>query len=138
MPSHSEVANTTVNNPHEKRLVLVLFHPRNAWMKKNLLTHPFHDIVAIQPYALKTETHITACHRRFPTGPSDKVPVRYRPNAASGGWSYGRDLAHRREKGYIRFDIISLNIHKTTSQCGWKSRAQDYVFAWLLYFDLDC
>ena len=21
-----------------------------------------------------------------------KVPVRYRPNAASGGWSYGRDL----------------------------------------------
>ena len=20
------------------------------------------------------------------------VPVRYRPNAASGGWSYGRDL----------------------------------------------
>ena len=23
-----------------------------------------------------------------------KVPVRYRPNAASGGWSYGRDLVH--------------------------------------------
>ena len=22
----------------------------------------------------------------------EKVPVRYRPNAASGGWSYGRDL----------------------------------------------
>ena len=31
----------------------------------------------------------------------DIVPVRYRPNAASGGWSYGRDLCHcrRREKG---------------------------------------
>ena len=23
----------------------------------------------------------------------EKVPVRYRPNAASGGWSYGRDVA---------------------------------------------
>ena len=23
-----------------------------------------------------------------------KVPVRYRPNAASGGWSYGRDTSH--------------------------------------------
>ena len=23
-----------------------------------------------------------------------KVPVRYRPNAASGGWSYGRGLVH--------------------------------------------
>ena len=22
----------------------------------------------------------------------EKVPVRYRPNGASGGWSYGRDL----------------------------------------------
>ena len=28
-----------------------------------------------------------------------KVPVRYRPNAASGGWSYGRGLVHCREKG---------------------------------------
>ena len=27
------------------------------------------------------------------------VPVRYRPNAASGGWSYGRGLVHCREKG---------------------------------------
>ena len=45
------------------------------------------------------------------------VPVRYRPNAASGGWSYGRDLSHCREKG--RFGIISLNIHKTTSRRGW-------------------
>ena len=26
-----------------------------------------------------------------------KVPVRYRPNAASGGWSYGRGLVHCRE-----------------------------------------
>ena len=42
-----------------------------------------------------------------------KVPVRYRPNAASGGWSYGRGLVHCRE---TRFDIISLNIHKTTSR----------------------
>ena len=25
------------------------------------------------------------------------VPVRYRPNAASGGWSYGRGLVHCRE-----------------------------------------
>ena len=36
------------------------------------------------------------------------VPVRYRPNAASGRWSYGRDLRHCREKGNTRFDIISL------------------------------
>ena len=43
------------------------------------------------------------------------VPVRYRPNAASGGWSYGRGLVHCHEKGTTRFDIISLNIHKTTS-----------------------
>ena len=28
-----------------------------------------------------------------------KVPVRYRPNAASGGWSYGRGLVHFCEKG---------------------------------------
>ena len=45
-----------------------------------------------------------------------KVPVRYRPNAASGGRSYGRGLAHCREKGATRFDIILLNIHKTTSR----------------------
>ena len=37
-----------------------------------------------------------------------KVPVRYRPNAASGGWSYGRDLAHYRKRHLL------LNIHKTT------------------------
>ena len=37
-----------------------------------------------------------------------KVPVRYRPNAASGGWRYGRDLVHCREKGNTRFDIILL------------------------------
>ena len=42
------------------------------------------------------------------------VPVRYRPNAASGGWSYGRDLCHCREKGNTRFDSISLNVDKTT------------------------
>ena len=30
--------------------------------------------------------------------------------------SYGRDLCHCREKGIPRFDIISLNIHKTTSR----------------------
>ena len=28
---------------------------------------------------------------------NEKVPVRYRPNAASGGWSYGRGLVHCRE-----------------------------------------
>ena len=27
-----------------------------------------------------------------------KVPVRYRPNAASGGWGYGRDLVHCRDR----------------------------------------
>ena len=26
------------------------------------------------------------------------VPVRYRPNAASGGWGYGRDLVHCRDR----------------------------------------
>ena len=41
------------------------------------------------------------------------VPVRYRPNAASGGWSYGRDLCHCREKGNTRFETV-------------------------MYFDLDC
>ena len=45
--------------------------------------------------------------------------VRHRPNAASGGWSYGRDLRHCREKGNTLFE--------TTLK-----------FAWLLYFDLDC
>ena len=44
-----------------------------------------------------------------------KVPVRYMPNAASGRWGYGRDLCHCCEKGIPSFDIISLNIHKTTS-----------------------
>ena len=42
------------------------------------------------------------------------VPVRYRPNAASGGRGYGRDLVSAVKRGYTRFDIISLNIHKTT------------------------
>ena len=28
----------------------------------------------------------------------EKVPVRYRPNAASGGWGYGRDLVHCRDR----------------------------------------
>ena len=45
---------------------------------------------------------------------TEMVPVRYRPNAASGGWSYGRDLVSP-----PRFGIISLNIHKTTSWRGW-------------------
>ena len=44
------------------------------------------------------------------------VPVRYRPNAASGGWSYGRGLCTAVKKGHTRFDIILLNIHKTTSR----------------------
>ena len=48
-----------------------------------------------------------------------KVPVRYRPNAASGGWSYGRDLYHCRAARETRFDIILFNIHKTTSR--WQS-----------------
>ena len=30
---------------------------------------------------------------------NDKVPVRYRPNAASGGWGYGRDLVSLPRKG---------------------------------------
>ena len=33
---------------------------------------------------------------RFTVGHLQKVPVRYRPNAASGGWSYGRDHVHCR------------------------------------------
>ena len=31
-----------------------------------------------------------------------KVPVRYRPNAASGGWGYGRDLFNAVKRGYTR------------------------------------
>ena len=45
---------------------------------------------------------------------SHKVPVRYRSNAASGGWSYRRGLVHTVKRGHTRFDIISLNIHKAT------------------------
>ena len=37
------------------------------------------------------------------------------------GGAMGVTLSHR------RFDIISLNIHKTTSRRGWKSRAQDCI-----------
>ena len=44
------------------------------------------------------------------------IPVRYRPNAASGGWGYGRDLCTAVKRGYTHFDIILLNIHKTTSR----------------------
>ena len=44
-----------------------------------------------------------------------KVPVRFRPNAASGGWGYRRDFVSVAKRGYTRFDIILLNIHKTTS-----------------------
>ena len=53
------------------------------------------------------------------------VPVRYRPNAASSGWSYGRDLAHAvKGIGYTHFLIINLMVL--------------LAFAWLLYFDLNC
>ena len=58
----------------------------------------------------------------------EMVPVRYRPNAASGGWSYGHDLASLPWKGKHPLwngHIISLNIHKN-------------LFAWLLCYDLDC
>ena len=34
-------------------------------------------------------------------------PVRYRPNAASGGWSYGRDLRQCREKGNTLFEPVT-------------------------------
>ena len=41
----------------------------------------------------KYELFIKAGTRHVRTGPpKKKVPVRYRPNAASGGWGYGRDL----------------------------------------------
>ena len=45
-----------------------------------------------------------------------KVAVRYRPNAASGGWGYGVTCVTAVKRGYTRFDIILLNIHKTTSR----------------------
>ena len=44
------------------------------------------------------------------------VPVRYRPNAASGGWSMGVALCTAVKREHTRFDIISLNIHKATSR----------------------
>ena len=37
------------------------------------------------PYTCTTSSAVVQSTR-------GKVPVRYRPNAASGGWSYGRDL----------------------------------------------
>ena len=52
---------------------------------------------------------------------SNKVPVRYRPNAASSGWSYGRDLASLPWKGKHPLwngHIILLNIHKGILSAG--------------------
>ena len=39
-----------------------------------------------------------------------KVPVRYRPNAVSGGWNYGRDLVSAVKRENPRH--ITVNIHK--------------------------
>ena len=40
-----------------------------------------------------------------------KVAVRYRPNAASSGWSYERDLSHRREKGDTPAGVVRISDH---------------------------
>ena len=48
------------------------------------------------------------------------------------GGAMGVTLRHCSAARETGFDIISLNIHKTTSRVG------PLAFAWLLYFDLDC
>ena len=53
-------------------------------------SHSQYSVVAI---------HCEGCHFLM-------VPVRYRPNAASGGWSYGHDLLHCSTARETRFDII--------------------------------
>ena len=58
---------------------------------KNVL-HPAaytvdHSLSGVQAHAiLRLRTRVTQSRD------SEKVPVRYRPNAASSGWSYGCDL----------------------------------------------
>ena len=45
--------------------------------------------------ALRKCVNVRACLRPYKV----KVPVRYRPNAASGGWGYGRDLVSAAKRG---------------------------------------
>ena len=67
-------------------------------------------------HACKKVTSASACKKLM-------VPVRYRPNAASGGWSYGCELMswwhmkgiHPVWNGYI----ILLNIHTTFYWLWW-------------------
>ena len=94
-----------------------------VWWSTSLVPrpHPAHArrkglVSQVQILGLVPETWSGQSYRR--TAFIGKVPVRYRPNAASGGWGYGRDLCHCHavKRGYTRFDITSLNIHKPTSR----------------------
>ena len=78
-----------------------------------------------------TEQWTKYCSEHLPhTRGKWKVPVRYRPNAASGLWSYGRDLVALPWKGdtpALRHHLIKYSLDNFA-----------LAFAWVLYFDVDC